>query len=271
MYKEDQFWRDAAMPHVEARRSLNSSASYKPHFHSTISVGAVQRGESVLIDSGNMARKIGSGTVVWIPAYQLHSCNPLPLRAWSFQMLYLDPHWLCSKRPTAQRSSAATHAADGILISTDRHLYTGVCTLTDLLFSQAAQQSKLKALIAFMDALHTAAWEQMPCGLHSRHISHEIQVLLQKIQHTPSEEINWDEEARVAGCSRTQLIRAFKKMTGMTPHAWQQNARIIAARELLRSGHKLADVAYAQGFADQAHFQRVFKSLAGSTPGNYRA
>ena len=186
-------------------------------------------------------------------------------------MLYLDTHWMRSKRPTVQRSSAATHAADGILISTDRHLYTEICTLTDLLFSQAAQQNKLEALIALMDALHTAAWERMPCGLHSQHISHEIQVLLQKIQHAPSEEINWDKEARVAGHSRTQLIRAFKKMTGMTPHAWQQNARINAAREQLRSGYELADVAYAQGFADQAHFQRVFKSLAGSTPGNYRA
>ncbi|WP_176518330.1 AraC family transcriptional regulator, partial [Pseudomonas faucium] len=32
----------------------------------------------------------------------------------------------------------------------------------------------------------------------------------------------------------------------------------------------LAEVAYRLGFADQSHFQRVFKAHVGVTPGQYR-
>ena len=74
----------------------------------------------------------------------------------------------------------------------------------------------------------------------------------------------------MAGMSRYQLIRAFRAATGMTPHAWQLNQRINQARERIRAGEGISEVAYGLGFADQAHFQRVFKAHAGITPGRYR-
>jgi len=39
---------------------------------------------------------------------------------------------------------------------------------------------------------------------------------------------------------------------------------------LLGEGLALAEVAYQLGFADQSHFQRVFKAHVGVTPGQYR-
>jgi len=71
--------------------------------------------------------------------------------------------------------------------------------------------------------------------------------------------------------SRYQLIRAFRAVTGMTPHAWQLNQRINLARERIRGGDRISDVAQHLGFADQAHFQRVFKAYAGVTPGCFGA
>ena len=56
----------------------------------------------------------------------------------------------------------------------------------------------------------------------------------------------------------------------MTPHAYLLNCRIQHARRLLRGRQPLAEVAHASGFADQAHFQRVFKRLTAVTPGHYR-
>ncbi|MFT9299154.1 MAG: helix-turn-helix transcriptional regulator, partial [Gluconobacter sp.] len=74
----------------------------------------------------------------------------------------------------------------------------------------------------------------------------------------------------LAGMSRYQVIRAFRAVTGMTPHAWQLNQRVNLAREWVQSEDSLADVAQNLGFADQAHFQRVFKAHAGVTPGRFR-
>ncbi|WP_199775933.1 MULTISPECIES: helix-turn-helix transcriptional regulator [unclassified Enterobacter] len=71
--------------------------------------------------------------------------------------------------------------------------------------------------------------------------------------------------------SRYQLIRAFRAVTGMTPHAYQLNRRVNQARQWLQSGSEITDIAYRLGFADQSHFQRVFKAHTGVTPGCYRA
>jgi AraC-like DNA-binding protein len=79
------------------------------------------------------------------------------------------------------------------------------------------------------------------------------------------------ELAALAGLSRYQLIRAFRRATGMTPHAWQVNQRVNLARDRLRAGEAIAEVAYGLGFADQSHFQRVFKAHAAVTPARYRA
>jgi AraC-like DNA-binding protein len=70
--------------------------------------------------------------------------------------------------------------------------------------------------------------------------------------------------------SPSYLIRAFKQRYGMTPHAFVVNQRIQFARERLRSGQLIADVALEAGFADQAHFQRAFKQHLAATPGQYR-
>lgn len=76
--------------------------------------------------------------------------------------------------------------------------------------------------------------------------------------------------ARIAeecALSRSHFSRAFKKSTGMAPHAWLLQMRIEKAKEMLVSGqHCLSHIALECGFADQAHFTRVFSRWVGTTP-----
>ena len=76
--------------------------------------------------------------------------------------------------------------------------------------------------------------------------------------------------AREAGMSRYHFVRAFSRVVGMTPHAWQLDRRIECARGLLEQGMSLAEAALQLGFADQSHFQRAFKQRVAATPGEYR-
>jgi AraC-like DNA-binding protein len=46
--------------------------------------------------------------------------------------------------------------------------------------------------------------------------------------------------------------------------------RLNKARDLLRAGQTIADVAFEMGFADQSHLGRWFKRAFGITPGLYR-
>jgi AraC-like DNA-binding protein len=75
--------------------------------------------------------------------------------------------------------------------------------------------------------------------------------------------------AATARLSPYHFHRAFCRMIGMPPHAYQVHLRILRAKTLLREGESIAAVASATGFTDQSHFTRHFKRFAGVTPARY--
>jgi AraC family transcriptional regulator len=73
--------------------------------------------------------------------------------------------------------------------------------------------------------------------------------------------------AGLIGLSDSYFSHAFKATTGVAPHRWHLQARVRRVQELLsRSDVSLTEIATATGFADQAHFTRVFKQLVGVSP-----
>jgi AraC-like DNA-binding protein len=83
--------------------------------------------------------------------------------------------------------------------------------------------------------------------------------------------IRLDELAALTGLSPSYFSHAFKAATGMAPHQWQLKIRVERAKALLAtSDHSLPALAQELGFADQAHFTRVFRKLCGTTPARWR-
>lgn len=77
--------------------------------------------------------------------------------------------------------------------------------------------------------------------------------------------------AMACGISPSHFARAFRKSTGMPPHAWLIKARVERAKVLLRQrSPSLTAIALQCGFVDQSHFTRVFARHAGLTPGAWR-
>ena len=78
--------------------------------------------------------------------------------------------------------------------------------------------------------------------------------------------------ARKLDCSRKHLAEKFHTEIGLRPKAVARIARFNRALSLVRAGGDLlADVAAACGYADQAHFGREFRGLAGETPAAWRS
>lgn len=75
----------------------------------------------------------------------------------------------------------------------------------------------------------------------------------------------------ITGLTRYDLARQFKLMFGTSPYRYLLMRRLEFARQRIHLERPLADVACEAGFADQAHFTRVFKSTFGLTPARYRA
>jgi AraC family transcriptional regulator len=75
--------------------------------------------------------------------------------------------------------------------------------------------------------------------------------------------------AAEVGLSPAHFARAFKQTVGRAPHAYLLYLRLERARRLLEGPGEttLSDIAQRTGFADQAHFTRLFKRAFGITPG----
>jgi AraC-like DNA-binding protein len=265
-----EFWRDPAMPYAESRRACHSRACYKPHSHPTFSIGAVDQGVSRFTGAISGPVTLHVGTIVFVPASHVHACNPEPDTAWSYQMLHLDAAWLHAVRQEYAQEDVNCWDREPARIVAEPTVYARFCRLNMLLFSQASPHDKEAALIEFMGECDTAQGLRLDIQTISPRLSEQIQPVLGFLRDEAAINTGLSDLARLAGISRYQLIRAFRATTGMTPHAWQLNQRVNLAREWIREGERIAEVAYRLGFADQAHFQRVFKAHTGITPGRFR-
>lgn len=258
-----EFWYDSALPFVESRRASNSRACYRPHSHSTLSIGAVDAGLSHF-QCGKVAAALGPGSLVIVPAELVHACNPAPDVSWSYQMLHLHPGWVATvlkeMHPEPDLPSSA-------FISCSTLTYQHFCRLNAQLFSAIDNTDKEAALIEFIcERLWAEGQPVASLPSPGSSMTHLKKRLLTTLDTPPS----LLELAREFGLSRYQLIRLFRRDTGLTPRAWLLDQRIQQARNRLRRGADLATVAQDLGFADQGHFQRVFKAHVATTPGRYR-
>lgn len=79
------------------------------------------------------------------------------------------------------------------------------------------------------------------------------------------------ELAEAVGVHRVHLARAFRQRFGCTVGAYVRQRRIeVAWQRLAASDEPLTAVAFAAGFADQAHLTRTFSAVVGMTPGAFR-
>lgn len=80
-----------------------------------------------------------------------------------------------------------------------------------------------------------------------------------------------NELAQHINVSERTLHRRFKQSTGRTPNAYLQGLRIEKAKRILESSSTpVTCVMHAVGYQDAPAFFRLFKSLTGLTPGEYR-
>lgn len=265
-----EFWQDRRMPYVETRRSCFGRTCYKSHSHPTFSIGAIDEGNSVFQSSFGTAQKISASTLVIVPAHFEHSCNPMPNQAWSYQMLHLDLAWLNQLYSEFQEQGLDLHIPQHKpLIIKDESLYEAFTEMNETLFDAQKlifekEQSLLHCLIHLLLPHFILEEIQKPQYLYKDFLN-----LIDVISSSEGF-ISLEELAQRVGLSRYAIIRLFKANVGLTPHAFQINLKINQAREQLKQGVPLAELAVNLGFSDQSHFHKAFKAHTGVTPRQFQ-
>jgi AraC-like DNA-binding protein/mannose-6-phosphate isomerase-like protein (cupin superfamily) len=84
-------------------------------------------------------------------------------------------------------------------------------------------------------------------------------------------DISATDMAEASGLSRYHFTRQFKEIVGETPVQYINKIRIQRARELLQNTkNNLEDISKRVGYSSPNYFNKVFRSIVGMTPGDYR-
>lgn len=266
--KEPHFWRDDALPFIEARAIADGrEVCYSRHSHAHFSIGAITAGRSIYVHEQSTF-DVAAGTVVLMNPGDVHACNPIDNQPWSYLMLYVETPWLTDLQHQLGFSTelefrrfSTTHLNDARLFRALQGLYA---TLVD------EQQDVLRKQSAAVEFFSDLQLRLNPAEQPLREPNFKLERAADFIREHCTDLLSLEDICTAAQLSPSYLIRAFKQHYGMTPHAFVVNQRIQFARERLRSGQLIADVALEAGFADQAHFQRAFKQHLAATPGQYR-
>ena len=132
--------------------------------------------------------------------------------------------------------------------------------------------------LAFVDALATGLSHQLALhagthpppvqrlrgGLSTAAKRRTLELMTEHLEGNLTVQLLADE----VGLSPAHFARAFRETIGRAPHQYLLTLRLERARRLLDAPEAmLSDVAQRTGFADQAHFTRLFKREFGVTPG----
>jgi AraC-like DNA-binding protein len=258
------FWRDPSLPFIETRAVSGSRACYDPHTHVTFSIGTVLNGEAQYLNRGRRV-SAGAGSVVMINPGDVHACNPRDDSVWAYRMLFIDSTWLAGVQREIGVSLHQDLQMFSQTLSQDSRVYQSLNYLLAGLWQPAERLAKESAMLEFLIQLHQE-FDTVKLDLKS---NHRLSRAADYIAAHCVEDIALQDICAASQLSRSYLIRAFKQRYGMTPHAFLLNQRVQRAQGLLKKGRAIVDVAADCGFADQAHFQRVFKRHVAITPGQY--
>jgi len=94
----------------------------------------------------------------------------------------------------------------------------------------------------------------------------KVEEIVRQIEKAPEADYSIPFLANAAALSSVALNDAFKRLTGLTPHAYLLDVRARRAREDLERGHAIAVVAAKYRFPSPAHFSTVFRRIFGLSP-----
>ncbi|MBV8476077.1 MAG: AraC family transcriptional regulator [Acidobacteria bacterium] len=207
-----------------------------------------------------------AGDVIFCNPGEIHDGVPLDGRVRSWTIIYLEPALI--NRTVEEEVGGGLEivrpvARDPLLGQNFARLFA---SLTDIRPDSLCQEEdfiRAVACILQKNSVRRPACNHLP--------SPSLAQALRRLNSAPDQPVSLAELAALCGLSRYQLLRAFVRQIGTTPHAYLVQKRVSIARQLLASGALPARAANDAGFADQSHLTRAFRRYVGVTSARYRA
>lgn len=232
------------------------------HTHAQFGIGLIDGGAQRSL-SGRGTVEAGPGDTITVNPGEVHDGMPIGDVGRSWRMLYFEPSLVAAA--IGDMSEGGTEAfefsrpamTDAGVARAFESLFEVVTGVADASAALRGEELLLLLLAGLMDERRKQA------------IPDAVGRALSMIDDAPARPLSLCDLAQESGLSRFQLVRAFARVTGLTPHAYLMQRRTDLARRLIARGMPLAETAAASGFADQSHMTRLFVRKFGVSPGAY--
>ena len=259
-------WRDEALAGAEWLRGSYSDFAYAPHAHDAACLAVITRGALRIRAVGRefIARP---GDVFAANADVLHSGWPIDDAGWSLRTMYVDLDRL--RAVLTGGAGRGTGTLCGPFVQ-DPELSARLVAAHECSEGAASGLRRDEALIAFTDHLFARYVRPVRPDDAADTAPRAVQRAREFLDANIDTRISLQDLAGVTGLPPSRLLRAFARAVGMSPHAYQRQVRLRHATTLIRGGTPISEAALAAGFADQAHFTRLFRQTMGLPPGAYQ-
>jgi AraC-like DNA-binding protein len=263
-----RIWRANDLGDVELLHARYLTYSFAKHTHEGAAFGVIEAGTESFYYRGAVHTAPAGQVVVFNPN-EAHTGQGADAGGWRFRMFYLDAGLL--KRAVedmSEKTSDIPFFRDPII--NDPHTAT---MLRGLHVSLEEGGSLLERESRFLWTLAQFAKRHADSPAREAALGDErgiIRLLREYLEGHYRSNVSLDNIVALSGMSAYHLIRVFRKEVGLPPHAYLEQVRINRARQFLRDGSSITEVALMTGFTDQSHFSRHFKKMTGVTPGQYR-
>ncbi|MEV0228928.1 AraC family transcriptional regulator [Nonomuraea sp. NPDC050786] len=266
MKEQAHFWRHPAVPGTDLLKASYVTHRFTRHVHDGYAIGVIVRGVEEFDYRGTLLRA-GAGEVVLVNPDSSHTGQAGTPDGWSYRMLYPSIDTLAGVAAELGAPYATPHFPEQVVRddevaallarahrAAERGDALAASTLSGTLFARLVTRHATPRPAAVLPSAGARA------------VREALDLLHESLVDPPT----LDDLAGAVGARPFSLLRAFKAVTGLPPHAYLTSLRVRQARRLLQSGVRPAQVAAEVGFTDQAHLNRHFKRIVGVPPAAYQ-
>ncbi len=263
-----KFSRFPELGNLELLHAAYKQQTFTPHYHEGHVIGVIEKGRLGFDYRGEKV-VASAGEINIADPGEIHNGFAMSEHGWQYRMFYLKQGQLdqiCNE--LCDRIEPMPFFRKGVI--RDKGLAGEIQTLhkdfEDPEISLLEKETRFFSLISKMILKHARhSVTPVKDGTERKSVK-KVKDYIQTYYYSA---ISLDDLSREAGLSRYYLLRVFARETGLTPHAYLNHVRALNAKHLLEKKVPIIEAAYATGFFDQSHLNRIFKKIYGITPGQY--
>lgn len=248
---------------VELLQAQFRRRGFSPHRHDTYGIAVTELGVQAFDYRGALERSL-PGQVTVLHPDELHDGRPGTDGGFGYRIVYVAPeHIGAAAHELMGRATALPFVRQPVVVSPELASAVNDAFRSGL-ESLARDRLILRLTEGLLGADSSAARLEPPRRLDLPAVARARELLEARHGIVRSSELEI-----ATGLSRYVLARQFRSVYGTSPYRYSVLRRLDVARAALRAGERLVDVALKAGFADQAHFTRMFVATFGLSPGRY--